>query len=58
MKTLANTLLIMAAIIMIAGAFFKIMHYPGSAMIIMTANLAAAAGLILTFITRKKAKAS
>jgi hypothetical protein len=58
MKTLANTLLIMAAIIMVAGAFFKIMHYPGSAMIIMTANLAGAAGLILAFIAGKKTKTS
>lgn len=58
MKTLGYALLIIASVIMLAGAFFKIMHYAGSAEIMMTAFLAAGAGLLVMFIARKKTKAS
>jgi hypothetical protein len=58
MKKLPGILLIIAAAIMITGAFSKIMHYPESSMIMMIAYLTAAAGFITAFITRNKTKAS
>ena len=58
MKTLPKILFLIAAVIMIGGAFSKIMHYPESSMIMMIAYLTAAAGFITAFLKRNKAKVS
>ncbi len=54
MKTLAITFWTVGSVLVVAGAFFKIMHYSGSAMLMMIGLLASAAGLLVMFITGKK----
>lgn len=58
MKTLANTLWIIGSVIVVVGAFFKVMHYAGSAMLMMIGFLAMAAGFIIGLIIGKKTKTS
>jgi hypothetical protein len=58
MKTLPSILFIIAAVIMIGGAFSKIMHYPESSMIMMIAYLTAATGFITAFFKRNKTNIS
>jgi hypothetical protein len=57
-KKLPNILFIIAAAIMIVGAFSKIMHYPEASMIMMVAYLTAAAGFITALVKRNKTKVS
>lgn len=58
MKTLTNTLWIMGSVLVVVGAFFKIMHYSGSAMLMMIGLLASAAGLLFMALTTRKKKVS
>lgn len=58
MKKLSGILFIIAAAIMIVGAFSKIMHYPGSSLIMMIAYLTAAVGFITAFVKRSNSKVS
>jgi hypothetical protein len=56
MKTLAGILGIMGSLLVVAGAFFKIMHYTGSAMLMMIGFLATAAGFVMMFTANKKSR--
>lgn len=56
MKKIASILFILASILVIVGAFFKIMHYAGSAEIMMTGFLTAAAAFILSLWASRRVK--
>lgn len=58
MKTLPSILFIITAVIMIGGAFSKIMHYPESSIIMVIAYLTAAVGFITALFKRNKTKVS
>lgn len=48
----------MGSVLVVVGAFFKIMHYSGSAMLMMIGLLASAAGLLFMALTTRKKKVS
>jgi hypothetical protein len=56
MKTLASILGIIGSMFVVAGAFFKIMHYAGSAMLMMIGFLATAVGFTMMFTANKKSR--
>lgn len=58
MKTLSIILWIIGSFLVVAGAFFKIMHYVGSVMLMTTGFIFAGAGLLSLVIISNKTKTS